>query len=223
MLNPQSGEDIGHASTSDASAGKASIVISADSENAYSDSGNSPPTQKLAFSKSSGPGQSRAMVMAEANSSLPLKGDFERMARRRFQNPKPFREGSYWWIKPWMDQFVGGKLERKQKRIRLASATMAEREVRKIASEHLRPLNQGLESIGSATNFSTYVNETYIPVVLPLMANTTRSRYRGVISSYLIPTFGELESSRSRHASTSTLLQQYGQQPAVARIEGQDS
>ena len=69
---------------------------------------------------------------------------------------------------------------------------MAEREVRKIASEHLRPLNQGLESIGSATNFSTYVTETYIPVVLPLMANTTRGRYRGVINNYLIPTFGGL-------------------------------
>src|ERR1039457_751239 len=82
----------------------------------------------------------RAIVLPEANSGLPLKGDFERMARRRFQNPKPFREGSYWWIKPWMDEFVGGKLERKQKRIRLAPATMAEREVRKIASEHLRPL-----------------------------------------------------------------------------------
>ena len=134
----------------------------------------------------------RAIVLPEANSGLPLKGDFERMARRRFQNPKPFREGSYWWIKPWMDEFVGGKLERKQKRIRLAPATMAEREVRKIASEHLRPLNQGLESIGSATNFSTYVTETYIPVVLPLMANTTRGRYRGVINNYLIPTFGGL-------------------------------
>ena len=51
----------------------------------------------------------RAIVLPEANSGLPLKGDFERMARRRFQNPKPFREGSYWWIKPWMDEFVGGK------------------------------------------------------------------------------------------------------------------
>src|SRR5208283_1523789 len=134
----------------------------------------------------------RVIVLPEASSGCPLKGDFERLARRRFQNPKPFREGSYWWIKPWMDKFVGGKLERKQKRIRLAPATMAEREVRKIASEHLRLLNQGLESIGSATNFSSYVNEAYIPVVLPLMATTTRSRYRGVINNYLIPTFGGL-------------------------------
>ena len=134
----------------------------------------------------------RVIVLPEANSGLPLKGDFERMARRRFQNPKPFREGSYWWIKPWTDVFTEGRLQRKQKRIKLAPATLSEREVKKIAAEHLRPMNQGLESLGSATNFSVYVNEIYIPVVLPLMANTTRSRSKGVIKNYLIPAFGGL-------------------------------
>src|ERR1035437_2296039 len=134
----------------------------------------------------------RVIVLPEANSGLPLKGDFERMARRRFQNPKPFREGSYWWIKPWVDIFSEGKLRRKQKRIKLAPASMKEREVKKIADEHLRPMNQGLESVGSATNFSVYVKETYIPVVLPLMANSTRCRSNGVIKNYLIPAFGDL-------------------------------
>jgi integrase len=67
-----------------------------------------------------------------------------------------------------------------------------EREVKKLAAEMLRPMNQGLESIGSATNFASYVNDTYIPVVLPLKAASTRSRYEGVISNYLLPTFGEL-------------------------------
>jgi hypothetical protein len=38
----------------------------------------------------------RGIVTPEANSSLPLKGDYERMARRRFQKPKPFREGAWW-------------------------------------------------------------------------------------------------------------------------------
>jgi hypothetical protein len=52
--------------------------------------------------------------------------------------------------------------------------------VKKIAAELLRPLNQGLESIGSATNFTTYVDETYIPVVMPLMARSTQDHYSGV-------------------------------------------
>ena len=45
---------------------------------------------------------------------------------------------------------------------------MSAREVQKVADEYLRPLNQGLETIGSATNFRTYVDDTYIPVVMPL-------------------------------------------------------
>jgi integrase len=132
----------------------------------------------------------RVIVLPEANSGLPLKGDFERMARRRFQDPKPTRRGDWWTLLVYQDDFSRGKNIRKRKRIKLAPATMPEREVRKVAAEYLRPINQGLESIGSATNFSTYVNETYIPVVLPLMATPTQGRYRGIINNYLHPVFG---------------------------------
>jgi integrase len=134
--------------------------------------------------------QDGAIVMSEANSGLPLRGDFERMARRRFQNPKPFREGAWWWIFVRRDVFSQGKVSRRKERVKLAPATMSDREVRKVSAEYLRPLNQGLESLGSATNFTTYVNDTYIPVVLPLMATTTQSRSRGVIQNYLLPAFG---------------------------------
>jgi hypothetical protein len=40
----------------------------------------------------------RAIVLSEANSGLPLKGDFERMARRRYQSPKPTRRGEWWTV-----------------------------------------------------------------------------------------------------------------------------
>jgi hypothetical protein len=70
--------------------------------------------------------QDGTIVMSEANSGLPLKGDFERMARRRYQSPEPFREGNWWWIKPYTDFFSDGKLRRKQKRIKLAPASMYE-------------------------------------------------------------------------------------------------
>jgi hypothetical protein len=36
---------------------------------------------------------------------------------------------------------------------------MPEREVRKIAAEFLRPLNQGLETIGSAMKFDDFVEK----------------------------------------------------------------
>ena len=134
----------------------------------------------------------RASVVPEANTGGPLKGDFERMARRRFQDPTPMRRGKWWIIQIRRDEFAGEKHKRSNKRVRLAPANMPEREVQKIAAEYLRPFNQGLECIGSATNFSHYVANTYIPVAMPLMAKTTQQRSKGVITNYLIPAFGEL-------------------------------
>jgi integrase len=69
---------------------------------------------------------------------------------------------------------------------------MAEREVKKIAAEHLRPMNQGLMSLGSAMVFSEFVDHVYLPVVLPKMASSTRDRYEGVIKNYLRTWFGGL-------------------------------
>jgi integrase len=114
------------------------------------------------------------------------------MARRRFQNPKPRKHGRWWYLPYWRDDFSEGKLKRKRPWAKLAPSTMPEREVKKIAAEFLRPLNQGLETIGSATNFTKYVDETYIPVVMPLMAKSTQNRYQGVIRNYLLPVFGNL-------------------------------
>jgi len=43
-------------------------------------------------------GGESGIVFAEANTGNPLRGDFERMARRRFQDPKPRRRGDWWTI-----------------------------------------------------------------------------------------------------------------------------
>ena len=132
------------------------------------------------------------IVLPEANPGLPLKGDFERMARRRFQNPKPVRRGQWWTLRVWKDTFTEGKHHRTRERVRLAPATMGVREVQKVADEYLRPLNQGLETIGSATNFRSYVENTYRPVVMPGLAKSTQSRTDGVLDNYLLPAFGDL-------------------------------
>jgi integrase len=68
---------------------------------------------------------------------------------------------------------------------------MSEREVRKIAAEQMRPLNQGLISVGSAMTLEDYVEQVYKPTVLPLMAKSTRDRYESVINNYLVPAFGQ--------------------------------
>ena len=114
------------------------------------------------------------------------------MARRRFQAPKPEKRGKYWVLRYWQDVFQEGRRTRQRKRIKLAPANMPEREVKKIAAEHLRPMNQGLVSIGSATNFTEFVDNVYRPVSLPKMASSTQDRYEGIIDNYLKPQFGGL-------------------------------
>jgi integrase len=134
----------------------------------------------------------RATLPPEADSGQPSPERLERMARRRYQDPEPKREGRWWYIRPWRDEFVGGKLVRRRVRIKVAPAETPLREVKRMAAEKLRPMNQGLESLGSATNFVHYLENTYKPIVLPLMASTTRERYEGVIRNYLEPAFGSL-------------------------------
>jgi integrase len=150
-------------------------------------------------------GENRGIVSPEANTGRPSKGGFEKMARRRFQAPKPKREGNWWYLLYWQDVFVDGHSRRIRKRQKLAPADLPEREVKKIAAEFLRPMNQGLAPIGSATNFEDYVENVYKLTLLPLMARSTQDRYGSVIKNYLQPAFG----SKCLRDLTPLTLQQY--------------
>jgi integrase len=152
------------------------------------------------------PGQNDPLIQSPRKASaMPLRGDFERMANRRFQDPPPKRVGKYWQIRPWIDVFKDGKLQRKQQRVKLGVVTLSEKEAKRLAAEYLRPLNQGLESIGAATLFGSYVEGDYTSAVLPLYASTTRSAYECHLLKYLLPVFRE-HSLRSMSAMT---LQKY--------------
>ena len=111
------------------------------------------------------------------------------MARRRFQSPKPFKEGQFWWLRVWDTNPTGS---RKRQRVKLAPADMPVREVQKIVEEKLRPMNQGLVLTGSAMNFADFVNNTYITNYLSLLSSSTQDSYRAHISKYLEPRFSRL-------------------------------
>jgi integrase len=64
--------------------------------------------------------------------------------------------------------------------------------VKKIVTERLRALNQGLLSLGSACKFEDYLKDVYLPVVMPVFANSTQDRYRSVVKNHLLPAFGEV-------------------------------
>jgi len=134
------------------------------------------------------PQQGRGILLAEAYPGEPSRGAFESMARRRFQDPKPKRLGRWWYLLIWQDVLEKGRNGRKRKRVKLAPATMPEREVRKIAAEILRPVNQGLLTVGSGVKFGEYF-EVYQETRLPLMAKSTRDRSLNVVKNHLMPVF----------------------------------
>jgi integrase len=133
----------------------------------------------------------RAIVLGEAASSASQE-DFEKMARRRYQQPKPELWRNHWWIRIRQDEMIEGTLTRKLKRIKLGPATMPAREAAKVAAEFLRPVNQGLISAGSAVSFNQYVETTWMPTEIPLLARTTQDAYQGIIRKCLVPRFGGL-------------------------------
>ena len=146
-----------------------------------------------------------SIIPAEANFGGPSSGDLEAMARRRYQEPEPKRSGHWWYLLYWQDVFANGVSTRKRKRHKLAPATIPEREAKKMATEFLRPMNQGLAPIGSATRFEDYVETVYRTTSMPLMAKSTRDRYDGIIKNYLAPAFG----GKCLRDLTPLTLQQY--------------
>ena len=66
-------------------------------------------------------------------------------------------------------------------------------------------MNQGFESVGSATNFGHFASETYLPTMKPLLASSTYERYEGIVNNYLLPVFG----GKMLREMTSLTLQQY--------------
>jgi integrase len=145
------------------------------------------------------------IVVDETISLPPSRRETERMARKRFQDPKPKRSGDWWYILVWEDGFTDGTHTRTRKRVKLAPATMPVREVRKIAAEYVRPINQGLMPIGSGTGFSHFVKSVYLTTDFPLLAKSTQDRYRSVIDKYLMPQFGRM----CLREMTPLTLQQY--------------
>jgi len=120
------------------------------------------------------------------------EGGLEAMSRRRYQCPKPRIRGQWWVIDVYRDVWENGAIRRKHTTERLCVKDTPERQVAKIRDEYLRPTNQGLQGVGGATNFQYYVESTYNKAHLPLLASSTRSRYRGIIKKYLVPAFGKL-------------------------------
>src|ERR1019366_926719 len=100
--------------------------------------------------------------------------------------------------------------------MKVCPASTPKREASKIATELLRPMNQGLLTIGSATRFADYVEEHYKPNVLPAKASTTKVNYEGTLRKYLMPAFGNIP----LRDMTALALQKYFSGMATSEMGG---
>jgi integrase len=136
----------------------------------------------------------RVIVLPEANSGLPLKGDFERMARRRFQRGQLLLRGTRRpvWIGRWReDEVQDGKIVRVQKWEILG--TKKDYPTRKLA---LRALEDRLATINNiayrprpVAKFKEFA-EKWQRIVLPNLKPSSQAPIRSQLRKHLLPAFG---------------------------------
>jgi len=122
---------------------------------------------------------------------MPWGGGFERMARRRYQKPKPKRRGEIWTILVREDHVESGKRKRKVKRITLGPATLCKADAERLRDEYLVGVNNVSLGIGGACLFRDFA-KTYERDILPMLASTSQVRSKSVLKNHLNPAFGDL-------------------------------
>jgi integrase len=118
------------------------------------------------------------------------------MARRRYQQGSIRKRGQRRpvWELLWWEDVVGpdGRIVRRRKSVILGPAgQLTLRQARKLAEEHLRPLNQGKILPQSTITFGEFVERYYVPHALPALKSSTRQRYRQTFKHHLLPAFGK--------------------------------
>ena len=118
-------------------------------------------------------------------------GDFQRMARRRYQKPTPKRRGSRWTILVREDVEQNGQRKRRVKRVPIGPTTRTKAEAERLRDDYLTKLNQPRVGIGGAILFRDFAR-IYERDVLSNHANTTQARSKSVLKNHLNPEFGNL-------------------------------
>jgi integrase len=136
------------------------------------------------------------IVLPEANTGFPLKGDFERMARRRFQRGQLLLRGKKRpvWVGRWREDIIeNGRIRRVQKCKILGSK--ADYPTRKLA---LRALEDQLAEINKLTyrprpvaTFTEFANK-WQRLVLPNLKPSTQPPMRSQLRKHLLPALGEV-------------------------------
>lgn len=120
------------------------------------------------------------------------------MARiRRFQHGRLFKRGTRRkvWVARWWEDVIG--LDGQLDRIRCSEilGTVAElparRDAERLLAERLRTVNAGDYRPQASCSFRDFVQEKWLPEVLPTLKYSTQKHYQYMVKAHLIPAFGE--------------------------------
>ncbi len=137
--------------------------------------------------------QDRAIVMSEANAGFPLKGDFERMARKRYQRGHLTLRGDLW-IGRWREDVIeNGEVKRILGWHPLG--TKADYPTKKLA---LRAMEDQLATINNVSyrprpvaKFSEFA-EKWQKLVLPNLKPSCQAPIKSQLCKHLLPALGNV-------------------------------
>jgi len=143
--------------------------------------------------------QPHGMVSAEANTRDPLRGDFERMARRRYQKGQLFQKGKRRkvWVARWREDVIrpdGSRSRLRRSEVlgtlkQYPTRRLAERALeRRLSETEINSLNYQPRPTASFREFVTKWQKDVLSQLKP----STRSADKSRILKHLIPEFGDV-------------------------------
>jgi integrase len=117
------------------------------------------------------------------------------MARRRYQNGHIRKRGKRnpVWELLWREDFIQGDGtigRRLLSKVLGPVRELTRRQARKLAEEHLRPLNLGRLVPQSTVTLQQFVETHFVPNVFPVLKPSSRERYRRTLDNHILPALG---------------------------------
>lgn len=118
---------------------------------------------------------------------------------RRFQRGSLFKRGkrSKMWVARWWEDVIGtdGTLQRVRRSevLGLVADIPTRREADALLSDRLRPVNSGEFRSYTIRTLASYVNDCWLPKVLPTLKRSTQNHYQYVVNVHLLPALGTMQ------------------------------
>ena len=144
-------------------------------------------------------GEGHGIVSAEANTGNPLRGDFERMARKRYQRGQLFQKGKRQkvWVARWREDVIradGSRYRLRRSEVlgtlkQYPTRRLAERALeRRLAETEINSLSYQPRPTASFTEFAAKWQKDVLSQLKP----STRAADKSRIFKHLVPDFGEV-------------------------------